>query len=88
MLAELHDYICERNASAADKYISGIYTALSKLESHPEACPVCRNKALADKGYRCCIYKNHLIVYLIENKLVSILAIIHSSRSANVISSL
>lgn len=85
MLAELHEYISERNASAADKYILGIYTTLNKLERHPEACPVCRNEALADKGHRCCIYKNHLIVYLANKKLISILAIIHSSRSANII---
>ena len=81
MLAELDEYIREESEIAADNYIDGLHESLSKLEKHPESCAPCRNKKLSIKGYRCCIYKNHITVYIYEENKVTILAIIHSSRS-------
>ena len=83
MLAELHEYISEESELSADNYVEGIHSSLDKLEKHPEACAICRDKKLAAKGYRCCNYKNHFTVYLFTDKEVRILAIIHTSRSSS-----
>ena len=85
MLAELHEYISEKSDQAADKYIDGIYQSVKKLEQHPEACAPCRNEKLKAENYRCCNFKNHLIIYNLENKQVNILAIIHARRNPSAI---
>ena len=81
MLAELHEYISEESEKSADNYIDGIYQSIKKLEEHPESCAPCRNEKLKEEGYRCCKYKNHIIIYEFKNKVVDILAIIHSKRN-------
>ncbi len=81
MMAEIHEYIIEKSEKSADKYIDGIYDSVKKLEKHPEACGPCINKKLKEVGYRCCKYKNHIIIYLLSAKIIEILAIIHSSRN-------
>ena len=81
MLAELHEYISEESEKSADKYIDGIYESVKKLEKHPESCAPCRNEKLREEGYRCCKFRNHIIIYELKNKEVNILAIIHSRRN-------
>lgn len=81
MLAELHEYINEISEKSADKYIDGIYKSIEKLEKHPESCSPCKNKKIREAGYRCCKFKNHIIIYLFSNQTVNILAIIHSKRN-------
>ncbi len=81
MLAEIHEYISEKSEISADKYIDGIYKSVKKLENHPESCAPCRNQKLSDPGYRCCKYKNHLIIYEINKDNLDILAVIHSKRN-------
>ena len=82
MLAQLHEYLGEHSELSADKYVDGIHSSLSKLEKHPEACALCRDFKLAEQEYRCCNYRNHLMVYLYADQQVNILAVIHSSRSS------
>ncbi len=81
MLGKLYEYISEHSEEAADKYINGIYASVKKLEQHPESCAPCRNPKLRTAGYRCCKYKNHIIVYEFINNEVEILAVIHSKRN-------
>ncbi len=81
MLAELHEYLGESSEKSADKYIDGIYKSVKKLENHPESCAPCKNQKLRDNGYRCCKFKNHLIIYEFSNNVVDILAVIHSKRN-------
>jgi len=81
MLAELHEYISEESEKSADKYIDGIYESIKKLEKHPESCSLCRNEKLREEGFRCCKFKNHIIIYEFKNKEVNILAVIHSRRN-------
>jgi len=85
MLAELHEYLNKDSISLADKYLRELQLSLDKLENHPEACAKCRNEKLAEKKYRCCNFKNHFVVYLFLDNVVSILAVIHASRSSNTI---
>lgn len=86
MLADLHEYIKKKSESAADKYIDGLYASVSKLQEHPESCAPCKIQKLKDQGYRCCLYKNHLIIYEIDDQKLNILAIIHSKRNPDNIS--
>ena len=70
MLNQIHAYISERSELAADKYVSGLRDSTKRLTQHPESCAPCRNPILHERGYRCCIYRNHLIVYkFIENEV-------------------
>jgi len=81
MLAELHDYISENsNESSADKYLDGLINHIERLADHPESCPPCRNQKLKKLKYRCCNFKNHIIIYEYRNAVVNILAIIHAKR--------
>lgn len=50
---------------------------------HPESCAPCKNPKLKVAGYRCCNFKNYVIIYEFENDVVNILAIIHSKRNPN-----
>ena len=81
MLAEIHEYISEKSEKSADKYIDGIYDSIKKLESHPESCAPCRNSKLREKGYRCCKFKSHIIIYQFIENMVDILAVIHLKRN-------
>lgn len=81
MLAELHEYLSEKSDQVADDYVDGVFESTKKLEQHPMSCAPCRNQKLRIKGYRCCLYKNHVIVYKISENEIDILAIIHSRRN-------
>ena len=81
MLAELHEYLSENSEHTANKYIEGIYKSVEKLAQHPESCAPCRNEKLREEGYRCCKFKNHIIIYDVDLNQVNILAIIHTKRN-------
>ena len=69
-LNQIHTYISERSEIAADKYVIGLRDSVKRLEKHPESCAPCRNPTLYERGYRCCLYRNHIIAYkFIENKI-------------------
>ncbi len=80
-LSELHEFISQKSEVAADKYVDGIMESVNKLQKHPEACGACRNLKFKAVGYRCCKYKNHIIVYTIEQNQVNIRAVIHARRN-------
>ena len=78
MLNQIRLYISENSEVAADKYIRGLRDSVARLKKYPESCSPCRNPILYERGYRCCLYRNHLIVYkFIENE-VKINAIVPS----------
>ncbi len=83
MLEEIHEYISEFSIKAADKYIDGIYDKVERLEKHPESCSPCRNPKLYAAGFRCCLYRNHIIVYEFLENQVEILAVIYSRMNPN-----
>lgn len=83
MIEEIHNYKSEYNKKAADKYIDGILKLIQRLTEHPESCAPCRNPKLHKQGYRCCIFKEHLLIYEIEKKMINVLAVIHSKRNPN-----
>ncbi|MBK8493532.1 MAG: type II toxin-antitoxin system RelE/ParE family toxin [Saprospirales bacterium] len=82
MLAEIHDYLGAISEPIADKYVGDLVGHVAKkLEKHPESCAPCRNPKLSVLGYRCCNFKNHIIIYEIENEVVNILAVMHTKRN-------
>ena len=81
MLAEIHEYKSQQSELGAEKYIDDLLVSTEKLEKHPEFCAPCRNIKLREKGFRCCLFKQHIIIYEINDKKVNILAVIHSKRN-------
>ena len=81
MLAEIHEYKSQESESSAEKYIDDLLESTEKLKKYPEYCAPCRNAILREKGFRCCLFKQHIIVYEVVKKDVKILAVIHSRRS-------
>ena len=81
MLYEIHEYLSEYSDSTADNYVDELYEYTERLKQLPEMCASCRNPKLNEKGYRCCTFKNHIIIYERRDKEVDILGIIHASRN-------
>lgn len=82
MLAEIHDFLLEFSESSADKYVVDLVDYIAKkLEKHPESCPPCKNPKLKTAGFRCCNFKNHIIIYEIAEKGINILAVMHAKRN-------
>ena len=81
MLAEIHEYKSQESELSAEKYIDSLLESTEKLNKHPEFCAPCRNAKLREKGFRCCLFKQHIIVYEVIDENVEILAVIHSRRS-------
>jgi plasmid stabilization system protein ParE len=65
----------------ADKYIDDLYDSVKKLEDFPVSCAPCKNEKLREKGYRCCSFKSHIIIYNFQIEEVNILVVIHSKRN-------
>ncbi len=82
MLAEIHDYLLEFSEPSADKYVGDLVEYVAKkLEKYPESSPPCKNPKLNALGYRCCKFKNHIIIYEIADQVVQILAVMHVKRN-------
>jgi len=67
----------------AEIYIDDLLVSNEKLKKHPEFCAPCRNLKLREKGYRCCLFKQHISA--IDKKQVKILAVIHSKRNPDTV---
>lgn len=80
MLAELHEYLSERSEVSADKYVDGLVKYSDRLKKHPESCAPCRNPKLKEAGFRCCKFRNHILIYEVNEDTVDILAVIHAKR--------
>lgn len=81
MLAEVHAYIAESSESRADKYVNDLYNSTEKLKKYPEFYPPCRNPKLQTAGFRCAIFKKHIIIYEVTEDAVNILAVMHAKRN-------
>ena len=80
MLAELYEYLSEHSEKSAVKYVDGLVEYTERLKKHPESCAPCKNPKLKQAGFRCCKYRNHVIIYEVNENSVNILAIIHGIR--------
>ncbi|MCB9267306.1 MAG: type II toxin-antitoxin system RelE/ParE family toxin [Lewinellaceae bacterium] len=80
MLAELYEYLSEHSEKSAVKYVDGLVEYTERLKKHPESCAPCKNPKLKQAGFRCCQYRNHVIIYEVNEKSVDILAVIHGKR--------
>lgn len=81
MLAGVHAYIAESSESRADKYVNDLYNTTEKLKKYPEFYPPCRNPKLQTAGFRCAIFKKHIIIYEVTEDAVNILAVMHAKRN-------
>lgn len=81
MIEEIYRYKAEYNKTSAHEYVEGILEKIQRLQNYPESCAPCRNLKLQQKGYRCCLYKKHIIIYFLEKNKIKILAVIYSRRN-------
>lgn len=81
MLAELYEYLSEHSEVSAGQYVDGLVEYTDRLNKHPESCAPCRNPKLSEAGFRCCKYRNHIIIYEVNEATVDILAVIHARRN-------
>jgi plasmid stabilization system protein ParE len=76
--SEIAKYIAQDKPSAAENWIDTVFSKIDKLKSSPEigrTVPEIKNKQ-----FRELIYGNHRIIYRIEKKQISILAIRHGTQ--------
>lgn len=84
-LGSLYEYMTDYSELSGRKYIDGLYAFTERLSKHPESCAPCRHSALKDAGYRCCNFKNHIIIYKLTEIAVVIHGIVHSGRNPDII---
>ena len=80
-LAEIHEYKAEYSKKSADKYVDNLFKYTERFKQHPEICAPCRNPKLAKRKYRCCNFKDHVIIYKFVNDVVYILSILHARQN-------
>jgi len=76
--SEIAEYIALDKPSAADKWITKIFSKVEQLAPSPEIGRVVPE--IGDEQFRELIYGNYRIVYRIEKKQVSILTIRHGKQ--------
>ena len=77
-VSEIVEYIALDKPTAADKWITTIFSKVEQLVSSPEIGRVVPE--IEDEQFRELIYGNYRIVYRIEKKQVSILTIRHGKQ--------
>lgn len=77
-VSEIVEYIALDKPTAADKWITTIFSKVEQLVSLPEIGRVVPE--IEDEQFRELIYGNYRIVYRIEKKQVSILTIRHGKQ--------
>ena len=80
-LANIHEYKAAYSKKSANKYTDALFKYTERLKQHPEICALCRNPTLAKRKYRCCTFKDHIIIYKYVGNVVSILSIIHARKN-------
>jgi len=83
-LADLYNYMAERSVLSAEKYVDGLHEFTERLKKHPESCAPCRHASLRDTGYRCCNFRNHIIIYKLTDVAAETRAIVHSRRNPDI----
>jgi plasmid stabilization system protein ParE len=76
--SEIAEYIAQDKPSAAEKWINTVFSKVEQLKSSPEigrVVPEIRNDE-----FRELLYGNYRIIYPIEKKQISILAIRHGKQ--------
>ena len=79
-LEDIIDYIMDDNPEAARSLVAKFDKALSRLESHPESCPVPADDRLRLLGYRILVVDNYVVFYVIKGRNVEVRRVIHGSR--------
>ena len=77
-VSEIVEYIALDKPTAADKWITTIFSKVEQLVSSPEIGRVVPE--IEDEQFRELIYGNYRIIYRIEKKQVSILTIRHGRQ--------
>ena len=75
---EAKAYIASDNPRAADKWASGLVSAVSRLKRHPKLGRVVAEIGLEE--YRQIVYGNYRLVYRISGGTIFILTVRHFSR--------
>jgi toxin ParE1/3/4 len=76
--SEIAEYIALDKPSAADKWITTVFSKVKQWESSPEIGKVVPE--IGNEQFRELIYGNYRIIYRIEKKQVSILTIRHGKQ--------
>jgi len=76
--SEIVDYIAQDKPSAAEKWISTVFSKVEQLKSSPEIGRIVPE--LNNAQFREIIYGNYRIIYRIEKKQISVLTIRHGRQ--------
>jgi mRNA-degrading endonuclease RelE of RelBE toxin-antitoxin system len=87
-LEEIHFYISyiDERPITANQVIDEIQKSiLVSIPKYPFRYPECPARRTLKKMYRQAIVKNYKIIFKIEDNLISVIGVVHSSRSRNFI---
>ena len=76
--SKIVDYIAQDKPSAAEKWISTVFSKVEQLKSSPEIGRIVPE--LNNAQFRDIIYGNYRIIYRIEKKQISVLTIRHGKQ--------
>ncbi|MCK5193886.1 MAG: type II toxin-antitoxin system RelE/ParE family toxin [Desulfobulbaceae bacterium] len=76
--SEIAEYVSQDNPTAAQKWVDTVFSKVEQLKSFPESGRVVPE--IEGHDFRELIYGNYRIIYRIEKKQVSILAIRHGKQ--------
>ena len=62
------------------KFCDLLYDFGDTLGTFPEKYPVCYREPFKKRNFRCARFENYMFIYSVKKGLVTVLAIIHSSR--------
>ena len=65
----------------ADSWFKGLFEVVDSLQTMPLRCPIAPESEIVDQEIRCLLYKKrYRILYQVENQIVRIYHIRHSSQ--------
>lgn len=80
-LADIFLYIVQNNPKAARKLVAAVRAKIATLKTMPKRCPVApENNCLDVQEVRHLIFDNYRVIFAVESKVVTILAIRHGAR--------
>lgn len=87
-LEEIYQYIAfnDFKPTVASEVVAAIESKILKdIPSFPTFYPECPARRTKSKIYRQAMCKNYKVIFKVEGKVISIIGIVHSSRSASFI---
>jgi plasmid stabilization system protein ParE len=77
-------YIAERAPMNAERWLHGLYSSISTLETFPKRCSLARENEYFDEELRQLIYKSHRVVFYIEEdiRIVRVVYFLHAKQRA------